>query len=498
MPATATGRGAQAVLEGTAQQAARGAYSPHLRTNSEKMAALVLSGDAPSGSSADGGVRTGTPAGFKWPFSRYPVGLSGSADQYSVDIDPRSLVNPKIWASTTFIHVDPVSGNDGTATVVSSPSDRTHPAKSIGVAVNLGNIAATPFRVLLKAGTYNRTVSGPAVGGHPISQPCSFEAWGGRAIVALYDVLVWSLDGVVTNCYTASRTNVARVFDISVLDAYGHYTELANVADAATCNTTPNSWAQVGALVYVNRGGGLVVTDANVRCLLGASLTNMQLAAGAWDVYLNNIDFEGGAGGGVMFSTGACTRNIVAEDCTFRYGGGAAVASCGVSITQMAGLTAFFRCDASANSQDGFNVHYPTVTGPDRGYLLTVDCTAKNNGRGTSTSNNGWTLHEDCLGIDVNGLYDGSYGGQVHIIDTSQGWCVGTKAMRSRGDIPDGGTYQSTGYRTDTSAILWLADTLASGNILAINCVGGAIYKRGHRSAGGYEQALGSGVVAAY
>ncbi len=59
MPATATGRGAQVILDGDAQAAARGAYAATMDGNAGRMAALELAGTVPDGSTADGSTSTG-------------------------------------------------------------------------------------------------------------------------------------------------------------------------------------------------------------------------------------------------------------------------------------------------------------------------------------------------------------------------------------------------------------------------------------------------------
>jgi lysophospholipase L1-like esterase len=59
MPATATGRGAQVILDGDAQKAARGAYAPTYGGNAARLADLQRSGAVADGLSPDGTTRTG-------------------------------------------------------------------------------------------------------------------------------------------------------------------------------------------------------------------------------------------------------------------------------------------------------------------------------------------------------------------------------------------------------------------------------------------------------
>jgi hypothetical protein len=62
MPATATGRGAQVLLTGAAQAAARGAAAPTMQGNLDAMSALMIAGYVADGTTPDGTTRTGQPA----------------------------------------------------------------------------------------------------------------------------------------------------------------------------------------------------------------------------------------------------------------------------------------------------------------------------------------------------------------------------------------------------------------------------------------------------
>jgi hypothetical protein len=62
MPATATGRGAQVILTGQAQAAARGAAATTMRGNRDAMLTLIRSGVVGDGSTPDGTTLTGQPA----------------------------------------------------------------------------------------------------------------------------------------------------------------------------------------------------------------------------------------------------------------------------------------------------------------------------------------------------------------------------------------------------------------------------------------------------
>lgn len=457
---------------------------------------------APPGASRAAARTITPPAAFPWPFATYPLTVFGSQGRFSTDLNPRSLVNAGIWSTASFLHVDVAAGVDGTAAVVTDPSDRSKAAASISKAIQLGNATGGPFRIFVKAGLYDRAKGLP--GTITPTQHCSIEAWGGKVILYNGDTLTYAADATFTSTYTASRTNVARVFDTVNLNSFGHYTELAKVADAATCNSTPNSWAQVGGLVYVRRSDGLAVTNANTRhTLLTVGLFRMD----NFHVYMSGCALEGGHFSCVT-SFVAMTRNLVFVDCSFRYSGQATagnVSDC-VAIDNMSGIAAFFRCDASAATKDGFNFHW-SGGGANGLYVLTVDCAGHDNGRTPSTSNNGWTSHDGVVAIDINGFYSGNYGGTVHSVLGAQTWCVGTTAENSLGDTAMGGGIPSAGFVSgevlsgDNKATkMWLDSTLARGNIrgLWVHNAAAAIYTRGHRSSGGAETVDAGGTLAAY
>ncbi|MGY1716397.1 hypothetical protein ACI78R_18185 [Geodermatophilus sp. SYSU D01106] len=72
-------------------------------------------------------------------------------------------------------------------------------------------------------------------------------------------------------------------------------------------------------------------------------------------------------------------------------------------------------------------------------YLLTVNCSAKNNGRGQQ-SVNGLTIHEACLGVDIAGDYAFNRGGTVYNIDVSKAYLLGTVLRDDQGDAAAGAT----------------------------------------------------------
>ncbi len=95
MPATATGRGAQVVLDGDAQAAARGAYATTMRGNAAAKVALELAGIYADGSTPDGSTLTGAP----------PDGNPVSASDVSQIPRARSLIRSWVPNSRNWVAV---------------------------------------------------------------------------------------------------------------------------------------------------------------------------------------------------------------------------------------------------------------------------------------------------------------------------------------------------------------------------------------------------------
>lgn len=122
------------------------------------------------------------------------------------------------------------------------------------------------------------------------------------------------------------------------------------------------------------------------------------------------------------------------------------------SINALNGLFAAFGCDADASSSDGFNAHR---TKGGRLHFLTVNCSAFDNGRGVASSN-GWTLHEDVVGVDLAGVYRGNAGGTIGNIARSKCWIVGSIVGDDRGDIQWGSSAAPSAIKMGGNAVAYL------------------------------------------
>lgn len=357
------------------------------------------------------------------------------------------------------------TGNDSTGN-----GSQATPYRTINKAMQVGNAAAAPYKVFVAAGTYNRTQSFTSNVGTKPNQDCAFVATGGRVVVGSWDDFTApSADDTYANCYSYAVTLVDRVLDLLRLDRFGRYAELRNVPSAARCNVTPDSWAFVGGTLYINRGDGAAVTNANTRVLRQNFVLSLD---GTVSVFLggatesDGFDLMGGQAFGLLDSQtttpSATPKTVVASNCSFRFAGGlqGASARC-VNLESHHGCHAFFRCSADAGATDGFNLHN-TYSAATTG-LITVGCVGIDNGRAASTSCNGWTNHENSWGIDVAGYYEANRGGSVRSVNAALALFAGTCVRYDQGDIIKGGSIPPTAFRADNTVQYWLDGVRVEG-----------------------------------
>ena len=433
------------------------------------------------------------PTGFNWDNTHFPITVS--------------VYNPPgVGRAVGVVSVTPESLFDSFSTARSAPS-ATYYVSTTGNDSNSGLTSGTPFATLNKAvltanaggvptmirvapGFYYRT---SGVLGISTTVDVAWMADGGRVTVSGGDNFTApSHDGTFTNTYSWARANVDKVLDTKQLNRYGNYGELVNVATAAICNVTPNSFASVSGTLYVNRADGAQPTTSNTIVLLSAgTVSGLPYVRTATNVFVgginpgNGFDVQGASQNGAMdiyIASPTATQHVcVVKDSSFKYAGGIVnVAPRGVSVDSFNGLTALFNCRADANATDAFNFHNSNAANGE--YFICVNCTGFDNGRNPNTSNNGWTSHDNVVGIDVAGYYDGNRGGSCRSINTAQGWLVGTYVKNDQGDIAFGGSIPPTAFQVDNTAVYWLespkVDMPGSTNGYVVNGVGTAIHLR--------------------
>jgi len=421
------------------------------------------------------------PPGFAWPFDQYPLSVVVQGGTAVTDFIPERHINPACYLGARYF-VDVAKGNDTNA-----GTSLAAPVKSIWKAFSLGNATGAAYRVTIVAGVYPRANGWTNNGSAIPNQHVVVDTLGGTVITGPFDALAWgSADATYTNSYKVSRAGVCRVFDLTTTDAFGQYVELVNVADAATCNTTPGSWAQVGSDLYVRRADGAAVTNANTRAYL--TVDNLILNGTSGDLFVRNVVFEGGPTGAArIFGTVAnvTPRKAIFVNCRALYSGQASGVANGMRVYDYKGLVAFVGCSGMANSQDGFNAHYNLA---DSGslYLLTVNCEGVDNGRYNSQSNQGLTIHESVVAIDINGHYAWNHGGNIRNINQSQMWVICPRCHDDVGDVAMGGTVTPTDIFADDQARIWVDGGTSGGSATSLRASGTSVLLyRNHTTHGG-------------
>lgn len=410
------------------------------------------------------------PDGLGWDKVNFPIEITvvesyGLAPQYGdVGFTPEQLFSLKSTALTSpfatfYVTTGGSDSNDGS---VGSP------VKSIGKAQALANATGQPCKVIVTTGTYART-NNPRFNSGTTVVPAvdtAFVATGGRVTTGTFDnYAAPSLDGTYTNCYKLTALGACdRIVNRLEFDEWGDLVALRNVATPDLCNTTPNSWAIVGSDVYVNRADRLAVTNANTRAYRSASATYAMAAQ--VNVFFGGADGESGwdlegsnANGVVDFLVTSPSTTVgcsVFSNTRFVQSGGLVnTTSRSISCNGFNGLIALFNCHGSGAQTDAFNVHNNySATKP---MFLLVNCSSYNTGRPGNQSCNAFTLHEDCIGIDVCGNFQNAHGGTVRNINTSRCLLAGTFVKNDRGDavLGGGGSYQPAAVVVNDTAQIW-------------------------------------------
>jgi hypothetical protein len=417
------------------------------------------------------------PSGLGWDTTNCPI--SGTVtDLYgtgrhvaSLVVTPESLfdaVSVGRSAPGATFYVNASTGQDTNAGTSSASA-----FKSIWKAIVAANTSGVPSTVFVTAGSYGRTNNPWYNGGAGVvpSVDVALVATGGKVITGSFDAPATpARDATNTNCFTwavASGT-VNRVVDTIENTRFGNYTEMVNVSTAALCNATPNSWALVSGVLYVNRRDQQTPTAGNTKVY--RSGTKTLLLTNATNIYIGGQSgndgwlFEGGDSNGVIdtsMSAGTTGRYVLAvKNSSFKYGGGIVDnAARSVGVADWQGLACFFNCSADAGWTDGWNFHNAHALAMQ---VLTVNCTGHDNGRSGQQSCNGWTSHETVIGADIAGYYAGNHGGTCRSINSSKTWFSGTLVRDDYGDIGlsgGSGVVSPTAFRVDDTAIYWCERT---------------------------------------
>lgn len=427
------------------------------------------------------------PNGFGWDQLRFPLSISDTPAGFQSNLTPRDMVDPNIWTGAA-IHVDSVSGDDDNTGLGSFDGDFSAPKRTIYNAFITGNATGAPYRVIIKSGEYEESAF-TRNGNEEPSHAVAIIGWNGPVHYRTGPFTAnWTDSG---STHTASVSSVRRAFRTDILTPEGHYTELLKAADLLSCQNTTDSWYLDGSTVHVNIAG----TPTNDGIALIRSFHGARFMSHAEDIYLENIHCEGGITGALHFDAVA-TRNIIGVNCSFRYATpsnpNAPLDS--VRVRRTDGLVAFFDCDASMAAKDGWSFHEDGVNGM---HVLLQNCTGLNNGIDPATSCNGFTTHDSIRSIVLGETYGQSRNGtEVHCIQTTQTWLVGTTA-RAR-DI-DG---TSVAFKCSNQGYMWLQNTIADADGAAVNysieADAGSVFTQSHIDLSGMQVTSSGGSITGF
>lgn len=412
------------------------------------------------------GWQTFTPDGIGWNYELYPIAPSitrvdGRRRLGSAGITPEALFDLFSTARTapvTTYYVSVATGSDSNDGLTNITQFR-----SLNKAVLAGNATGGPYKVFVENGFYYRGLSFTSTTSTNITQDAAFVAVGGTVVCASCDQFATpALDATYTNCYAITIATVEKVLDLLTKNPDGSYEEMIYATSPAACNTRPGTWTASGGKVYVNRADGLAVVNTNTRVLRQHAC--FRLSSANVSVYLGSDDGLGGwafqgsdASGAIRVDMtnpgGSPTRALVVKNCAFSHAGGVLTTGRSVQVNSYPGIVAFFDCSATKSRTDLYNSKNTYGASPAPA-LLTVNCVGTSAGAYNGTSCNALTLHDNVIGMDIAGYYEGGAGGTVHNINTSKAALVGTYAGMDRGDKAHGGDIEPTAIRAANTATI--------------------------------------------
>ena len=428
------------------------------------------------------------PIGLGWDASRLALQVSGAPGPYRVAAIPRDLVDPGIWSGVA-IHVDGAGGDDRNLGLAGTDGDFSNAKRTIHAAFTAGNAMNAPYRVIVKAGTYEESAFTRNGNVEP-EQAVAIIGWDGPVRYRTGPfTLSWAAQPGGTHSTVLSSVN--RAFRTDEFNDRGLYSELSLVGDLSTCEATEGTWFKDGNTIHVNIGRAPGAGDvALIRSFHGARFLRH-----TDDLYLENIHCEGGITGAFHCDPEA-DRNIVGVNCSFRYSSPSNVAAPldAVRIRRTNGLVAFFDCDASGGAKDGWSFHedgYPALQ------ALLVNCSGSDNGAFNATSCNALTTHDAIVAAVIGGDYGHSRNGtEVHCIQSTRTWLLGVSAVARDVD----GT--SVAFKCSNASEMWLqntrADAAGGAESYGIEANGGAVFTRGHVTLAGDQATSNGGSISSF
>lgn len=397
-----------------------------------------------AGSSGGNGARQ-KPAGVTWD-PGFNVFYNGTGVP-TTDFD-FNAIQPVVTGTTYY--VDPVTGLD-TNTGLSPAQAFASFARGVGRVNTQSASLVHQVLVNLPGDTVFRATN--AWGGS-VTRSCVIKPIGGRilniAAAPTVAAPVWTKTAGLTNVYeTAVASAIVRVYDLSRKFTWAYsntgrpyYQRYAKVADAATVDTTPDSffYDSVGGKVYCNTSTR--VPDGMVQPLMGVTNASWVPNTLGRILWATGIDFIGG-GNGFSISElaasggtgGDATLRAYLKDCSYQ---GPSRSADGFLHTGL-GWTYHVNCGTYDTGVDGFSVYgLNAVSNTDpAGRRACIDCATYDNGETGQTQANGETLHSTAQGISVNCNIGPAYNRPLHDGQGTKHWFVGGSVGPSTHPQPD-------------------------------------------------------------
>lgn len=312
--------------------------------------------------------------------------------------------------TTYFVSTTGDDGNDGLSAVT--------PLRKISTALAKADVGV----IYVEAGIYG-TINGWGTTG-PVRN-VSVIATGEKVYVGAFaEGLTWSDD---SGAYKASpsRNHVGRVADTTLLDSHGDYVFLTNAGSVAACRSTVSTFYCDGTDTWVHLSDGRAVTDAEVRCYFDNVGAAAEVSgAASITVYVEGIDFEGGAGY-CFLQTGSGIKTGYYYNNSFKY---PEVGSNAFSMVN-GGNAYFDTCTGAACGADAFNFHNSAdIQTP---FAVLINCIGRDAGTVGDTIDNAFTMHDGGIMVVIMGEGMRTYGRAVHSINDSYTWCLGVYAHHS-------------------------------------------------------------------
>ena len=367
-----------------------------------------------------------------------------------------SIYDPHV----SVVYVDVAAGNDA------NPGTSALPIKKLSTA--LARCVGGKVKIMAKGGTYNNSdgFNQTVVTGIDQLEVVSWD--GAKIISSCHETITWTLDTGTT--YSGTFTNAFySAFDAATVDANGDYLRLTEAASQVACRATSGSYYKTGATIYVNLGRAV---DASVRIYTGvggSGTGNFYYKKVGGSVYLEDVELHGGYYGGyILADTAGSLSYFRHRRCAFKY------ALTNGMATQGRILAVGQESAAAYNTEDGFVYHYySTPLGIP--LCIEVDCIARSNGWNAIGTNNGSTNHDGGHSLRVNGTYTNNQNRQIHDVNGSLTWMVGSAVTAPRAGAACNYSFGLVGF---TASIAYLDGCSSLGTYdLETLGVGSTIYK---------------------